>query len=256
METPALYTHRVSEEHQRERRKEFIALLAALEIRIGHLVGRDYKAMLGALLHMASEDGKIDPHKLVFAKSLIANQMAVLDTELSELILDKFDDAGMLGAKTVTENLTQSQIKEVHNAVAAVITLGALGVPIAAVLTTAVRQLSQNSEGALSRSALQGKSVKSASVEMEKAFGKLADKVADEANTQLNSAYVDSVRSVGDSLDVVVGYEWVLSAAHPHQDICDDMAGYYDKSDKTIDQCGSVHPSCLCRLIPVYREAE
>jgi hypothetical protein len=254
METAPVYRVRVSDEDQQKRRRELLVILSALSLKIVHAVDRDAKAIVGALLHLSGEDGVISTARLYQAKNLIAAQGASLDGVLSELIIQRFSDAADLGTQLITGKPHATQVKSAHNAAASILALGALGVPVTDVISTAISQTTQNAEGAISRATLAGKSVRYAADEIEAAYRSLGTKIAGESSTQINGVFVEAARVVADTMPEVVGFTWNLSAAHPRLDECDDFAGYHDKDDSTLDELPP-HPNCLCYLTPVYRDS-
>lgn len=253
METAPAYRVRVSDEDQRKHRRALLVLMAALELKIVNAVNQDARAIIGALLHLSGEDGVISTARLHAAKNLIAAQGASLDGVLSELIIQRFSDAADLGTQLITGKPNATQVKSAHNAAASILALGALGVPVTDVISTAISQTTQNAEGAISRATLAGKSVRYAADEIEAAYRSLGTKIAGESSTQINSVFVEAARVVAASDTQVVGFEWRLGANHNRADICDDLAGYYDKDDAKLDLLPP-HPSCYCWLSPVYRE--
>jgi hypothetical protein len=253
METAPAYRTRVSDEDQQKHRRALLVLMAALELKIVNAVNQDARAIVGALLHLSGEDGVISTARLHTAKNLIAAQGASLDGELSELIIQRFSDAADLGTQLITGKPNATQVKSAHNAAASILALGALGVPVTDVISTAISQTTQNAEGAISRATLAGKSVRCAADEIEAAYRSLGTKIAGESSTQINGVFVEAARVVADIMREVVGFTWNLSAAHPRLDECDRLAGYHDKGSSTLDELPP-HPNCLCWLSPVYRE--
>jgi hypothetical protein len=67
------------------------------------------------------------------------------------------------------------------------------------------------------------------------------------AATEINMAYRAADMAAYRNLDIVLGYEVKLSAAHPEVDICDYMAGKYPKEFKF----NTWHPHCRCYSVPI-----
>ena len=70
--------------------------------------------------------------------------------------------------------------------------------------------------------------------------------------TQTNQAYFAADQAQWRQQKFVLGYEIVLSPAHPVIDICDDLAGKYPK---TFVFSGW-HPHCLCTQLPILMKPE
>lgn len=68
------------------------------------------------------------------------------------------------------------------------------------------------------------------------------------ARTEINYAWRDSAVKFHDGKDYLEGFDWVLSGAHPREDICDDWArnGPY----KTARDVPDGHANCLCSVVP------
>jgi hypothetical protein len=69
-------------------------------------------------------------------------------------------------------------------------------------------------------------------------------------------------RQIEDDSDLVIGFQWLLSPAHPRPDICDYHAevdaygmgaGIYPKGEGPRVPA---HPNCLCSKVPVYDEGQ
>lgn len=67
------------------------------------------------------------------------------------------------------------------------------------------------------------------------------------ARTETNIAYRTADYERWQQLDFIVGMEIRLSKNHPHDDICDDLAGKYPKNFKWTGW----HPNCRCYMIPI-----
>lgn len=67
------------------------------------------------------------------------------------------------------------------------------------------------------------------------------------ARTETNIAYRTADYERWQELDFVVGVEIKLSNNHPHDDICDALAGRYPKDFKWTGW----HPNCRCYMVPV-----
>jgi hypothetical protein len=253
MESAPVYRVRVSDKDQLEQRRKLLIILAALELKIVSAVNRDSKAIIGALLHLSDENGVISTHRLISSRNLIQAQGASLDGVLSELITQKFSDAADLGTQLITGSPNASQVKLAHNAAASILALGALGVPITDVISTAIGQASQNAEGAVSRATMAGRTVRSVADEVESYYRTLGLKIAGESSTQINGVFVEAARAVADTTQDVIGFNFRTSAAHPRTDECDDAVGFYEKGDTTAP-IPPLHNNCLCFRTPVYRD--
>lgn len=67
------------------------------------------------------------------------------------------------------------------------------------------------------------------------------------AQSKLNRDFRFADQARWKEMAFVNGYEVKLSNAHPEDDICDHMAGFYPKSYAF----GGWHPKCICFMIPV-----
>lgn len=72
------------------------------------------------------------------------------------------------------------------------------------------------------------------------------------ARTEVNIAYRSADVSSYKALPFVIGYEVLLSNAHPEPDICDDLRGKYPKTFVFVGW----HPNCLCFVIPILATDE
>lgn len=72
------------------------------------------------------------------------------------------------------------------------------------------------------------------------------------ARTETNIAYRSADYERWQQLNFVVGIEIKLSNNHPHDDICDDLAGIYPKTFKWTGW----HPNCRCYMVPVLATQE
>lgn len=72
------------------------------------------------------------------------------------------------------------------------------------------------------------------------------------ARTEITMAYRQSDMTAFRNLDMVLGYEVKLSAAHPVADICDSMKGRYPKEFTW----NLWHVQCLCYCVPVLMTPE
>lgn len=69
------------------------------------------------------------------------------------------------------------------------------------------------------------------------------------ARSEINMAYRTAAQERWQQLDFVVGYEIKLSGSHPHEDICDTLAGKYPKEFKWTGW----HPNDLCYTVPILK---
>lgn len=69
------------------------------------------------------------------------------------------------------------------------------------------------------------------------------------ARSEINMAYRTASQERWKQLDFVVGYEIKLSGSHPHEDICDTLAGKYPKEFKWTGW----HPNDLCYTVPILK---
>lgn len=69
------------------------------------------------------------------------------------------------------------------------------------------------------------------------------------ARSEINMAYRTAEQTRWNQMDFVVGYEIKLSGAHPHEDICDVLAGKYPKDFFWTGW----HPNDMCYVIPILK---
>jgi hypothetical protein len=84
--------------------------------------------------------------------------------------------------------------------------------------------------------------------------GSLQTNLMDIARTQSAESFRTFTKRALDDKPWILGYHWVLSASHPHTDICDELAahGRYDKQESKPDS----HNHCLCDFVPEYADRD
>lgn len=68
------------------------------------------------------------------------------------------------------------------------------------------------------------------------------------ARTEINYAWRDSAVKLHDGKDYLEGFDWVLSGAHPREDICDDWAR--NSPYRTARDVPDGHANCMCSVVP------
>ena len=79
------------------------------------------------------------------------------------------------------------------------------------------------------------------------------------ARTEMTTAFAEGTYAAGRVSPSYRGIKWVLSAAHPLLDVCDDLASGGPKGDGVYPEGGEPmvpHPNCLCIQVPAHEPPE
>jgi len=231
-------------------RLEFLALLVGLGLVIERYIQAEYNLILGQLSHIASTNQKLTSAEMGVVRSFVKSGM----TKLAREIVNETEAQAAEVARIAAELAGGEYDPTLSAEVLAILNTGALGVPLADVLSLVFLQSMNNVTGAIQRTILGNDSYLVAVKEINLILNNsLRKKVTGEIETQLNKGF----NAVAQKVMVAQGVTemlYHLSPTDTHCPICPPRDGkVYPINDEVWDSLPE-HPNCICYGTPFKRE--
>lgn len=260
-----------AEKQRDDERIAFLIALLLLHRRFDILIKSVYAEIQTNLTGLVDSEGKLT--RLALFNHFVGQRMQFLAGALLQDADDGLRHAAIYGRDSAIrryekESGKQAEITDDESAfVALVVGLilqrGSHGYPLAASLADVATGVGLDIQAAARRASILGESATDAAKRIDEILltGKnsFARRVESLADTEANGAYNEAVKQEAPKLGVLIGFRWVLSAAHKDQggkEVCEQFAGKVYHADDEAIALYPPHKNCQCRLIPVYDPKE